>query len=243
MRVWPSRTENASAAGYASGSEDRFWNLWRQETEDHIGTQLKATELKRLREGLMSRRIYTRESTQCASFWLMCQRWKNSTEMFLRASLKKSLSVGMIKLEILIRQWSHLSIRPVLKTRSTAMITNLPWGIPSQTTCCHFQETRTAFYHKHLNMVYVETIVLMSHKSPDSIINTKVEFGEGEGKVPLNKIAVRAKKYQPKPKITNKMIQEYVVKNYGFKVHTAYIAEVKRSLWLTMYDVSNGIEE
>lgn len=70
----------------------------------------------------------------------------------------------------------------------------------------------------------------MSHKSPDSIINMKVEFGESEGKVPLNKIAVRAKRYQPKPKITNKMIQEYVGKNYGFKVHTAYIAEVKRSL-------------
>ena len=32
-------------------------------------------------------------------------------------------------------------------------------------------------------------------------------------------------------------------KKYGFKVHTAYIAEVKRSLGLTMHDVSNVIEE
>ena len=32
-------------------------------------------------------------------------------------------------------------------------------------------------------------------------------------------------------------------KKYGFKVHTAYIAEVKRSLRLTMHDVSNVIEE
>ena len=33
-----------------------------------------------------------------------------------------------------------------------------------------------------------------------------MEFGEGEGKVPLDAIAERAKKYQPKPKITYKMI-------------------------------------
>lgn len=90
---------------------------------------------------------------------------------------------------------------------------------------------------------HVETIVLLSHKSPDSVINATVEFGEGEGKVPLNKIAERAKKYQPKPKITYKMIQEYVEKKYGFKVHTAYIVEVKRSLGLTMHDVSNVIGE
>ena len=41
----------------------------------------------------------------------------------------------------------------------------------------------------------VETIVLLSHKSPDSIINVKVEFGEGAGKVSLDAIAERAKKY------------------------------------------------
>lgn len=39
------------------------------------------------------------------------------------------------------------------------------------------------------------------------------------------------------------MIQEYVEKKYGFKVHTAHIAEVKRSLGLTMYDASNAVEE
>lgn len=70
-----------------------------------------------------------------------------------------------------------------------------------------------------------------------------MEFGDGEGKVPLDAIAERVKKYQPKPKITYKMIQEYVEKKYGFKVHTAYIAEVKRSLGLTMYDASNAVEE
>ena len=32
--------------------------------------------------------------------------------------------------------------------------------------------------------VHVESIVLLSHKSPDSHIDVKVEFGEGEEKVP-----------------------------------------------------------
>ena len=91
--------------------------------------------------------------------------------------------------------------------------------------------------------VHVESIVLLSHKSPDSVINVKVEFGEGDDKISLDAIAERAKKYQPKPKITYKMIQEYVEKKYGVKVHTAYIAEVKRSLGLTMYDAPNATEE
>lgn len=82
----------------------------------------------------------------------------------------------------------------------------------------------------------METVVLLSHKSPDSHIDVKVEFEEGKEKMPLDAIAERAKKYQPKPKTTYKMIQEYVEKNFGFKVHIAYIAEVKRSLGLIRYD-------
>ena len=39
------------------------------------------------------------------------------------------------------------------------------------------------------------------------------------------------------------MIQEYVEKKYGLKVHTAYIAEVKRALGLTMYDAPIAVEE
>ena len=38
----------------------------------------------------------------------------------------------------------------------------------------------------------METVVLLSHKKPDTTISVKVEFGEGEGKVPLDKIAERA---------------------------------------------------
>lgn len=61
--------------------------------------------------------------------------------------------------------------------------------------------------------------------------------------MPLDAIAERVKKYQPKPKITYKMIQEYVEQKFGFKVHTAYFAEVKRALGLTMYDAPNATEE
>jgi site-specific DNA recombinase len=89
----------------------------------------------------------------------------------------------------------------------------------------------------------VESIVLLSHKSPDSHIDVKVEFGEGEEKVPLDKIAERAKQYQPAPRVTYKMIQEYIEEKYGFKVHTAYIAEVKRNLGFPMYDAPNMVEE
>lgn len=35
-----------------------------------------------------------------------------------------------------------------------------------------------------------------------NIINVKVELGEGEDKISLDAIAERAKKYQPKPKVT-----------------------------------------
>ena len=88
-----------------------------------------------------------------------------------------------------------------------------------------------------------ETVVLLSHKKPDGHINVKVEFGEGEGKVPLDNIAKRAESYKPKERVTYKMIKEYIEAKYGFKVHTAYIAEVKRDLGLPMYDAPNAVEE
>ena len=89
---------------------------------------------------------------------------------------------------------------------------------------------------------HVETVVLLSHKKPDGHINVKVEFGEGEGKVPLDDIAQRAESYKPKERVTYKMIKEYIEAKYGFKVHTAYIAEVKRELGLPMYDAPNAAE-
>ena len=93
------------------------------------------------------------------------------------------------------------------------------------------------------NRAIDETVVLLSHKKPDGHINVKVEFGEGEGKVPLDNIAKRAEEYKPKERVTYKMIKEYIEAKYGFKVHTAYIAEVKRDLGLPMYDAPNAVEE
>ncbi len=88
-----------------------------------------------------------------------------------------------------------------------------------------------------------ETVVLLSHKKADSYIHIDVEFGEGEGKIPVDGIAKRAEAYKPKEKVTYKMIKEYIEAKYGFKVHTAYIAEVKRDLGLPMYDAPNAVEE
>ena len=63
-----------------------------------------------------------------------------------------------------------------------------------------------------------ETVVMLSHKKPDSVINVKVEFGEGEGKVSLDNIAKRAEAYKPKGRVTYKRTKEYIEAKYGFKV-------------------------
>lgn len=89
----------------------------------------------------------------------------------------------------------------------------------------------------------METVVLLSHKKVDSYTHVDVEFGEGEGKIPVDKIVQRAKKYKPKERVTYKKIKEYVLEKYEFQVHTAYIAEVKRSLGLPMYDAPNAVGE
>ena len=106
-----------------------------------------------------------------------------------------------------------------------------------------YQIQRTCSVDQFCETVHCETVVLLSHKKPDGHINVKVEFGEGEGKVPLDNIAKRAESYKPKERVTYKMIKEYIEAKYGFKVHTAYIAEVKRDLGLPMYDAPNAVEE
>lgn len=85
-------------------------------------------------------------------------------------------------------------------------------------------------------------MVLLSKKS-DSHINVDIEFGEGEGKLSLKEVEKRAEARKPKEKVTYKMMQQYIEEHYGFKVHTAYIAEVKRGLGLPMYDAPNAFEE
>ena len=77
--------------------------------------------------------------------------------------------------------------------------------------------------------LHVETVVLLSHKKPDDFISIKMDYSEDR---------------ETKPdRVTYKLIQQYIESKYGFKVHTAYIAEVKRSLGLPMYDAPNAVEK
>lgn len=55
-------------------------------------------------------------------------------------------------------------------------------------------------------------------QKPNGHINVKVEFGEGEGKVPLDNIAKRAEAYKPKERVTYKMIKEYIEAKYGLSI-------------------------
>ena len=96
-----------------------------------------------------------------------------------------------------------------------------------------YQVERVKLMDMFPRTVHVETVVLLSHKKPDGHINVKVEFGEGEGKVPLDNIAKRAEEYKPKERVTYKMIKEYIrSKNTALQNFAAYIAEVKRDLGL-----------
>lgn len=73
----------------------------------------------------------------------------------------------------------------------------------------------------------VETVVLLLRETYPQSIEVKIDVSDGE--------------VTEKP--TYKRIQEYVEKNYGFKVHTAYIAEVKRMCGLDMHKAPNAVEQ
>ena len=140
-------------------------------------------------------------------------------------ALPKILNYGVDKIV-------YISCKMTSLARDLEMMQLAGYRVEKMTAVDQFCET-----------VHVETVVLLSHKKPDGHINVKVEFGEGEGKVPLDNIAKRAESYKPKERVTYKMIKEYIEAKYGFKVHTAYIAEVKRDLGLPMYDAPNAVEE
>ena len=126
----------------------------------------------------------------------------------------------------------YVSCDPATLARDCAVFKELGYEVEEATPVDLFPRT-----------AHVETVVLLSHKKADSYIHIDVEFGEGEGKIPVDSIAKRAEAYKPKEKVTYKMIKEYIEAKYGFKVHTAYIAEVKRNLGLPMYDAPNAVEE
>ena len=130
------------------------------------------------------------------------------------------------------RRVVYVSCDPETLARDVAAFTRLGWRAAKFCPVDLFPQTK-----------HVETVVLLSHKKADSYIHIDVEFGEGEGKISVDSIAKRAEAYKPKEKVTYKMIKEYIEAKYGFKVHTAYIAEVKRNLGLPMYDAPNAVEE
>jgi len=90
--------------------------------------------------------------------------------------------------------------------------------------------------------IILSTVLPKTHKAPDSYISVTVDFGNSVGMIPLNSIVEKAEAYKPKQRITYKLIKEYILEKYSFKVHTAYIAEVKRDLGLPMYDAPNAVE-
>lgn len=73
----------------------------------------------------------------------------------------------------------------------------------------------------------VETVVLLSRETNPLTIEVRMEVETGE----------------VKEHPTYKRIQEYVQEKYGFKVHTAYIAEVKRMVGLDMHKAPNAVEQ
>ena len=94
----------------------------------------------------------------------------------------------------------------------------------------------------HLYTTHIETLVCLSKKT-EKHISIDVEFGESDGQISLKKLQEELSERKQKKKTTYKDIQKWVEENYGFKVHTAYIAEVKRDLGLPMYDAPNAVEE
>lgn len=74
---------------------------------------------------------------------------------------------------------------------------------------------------------YVETVVLLSRETNPLTVEVRMEVETGE----------------VKEHPTYKRIQEYVQEKYGFKVHTAYIAEVKRMVGLDMHKAPNAVEQ
>ena len=90
-----------------------------------------------------------------------------------------------------------------------------------------YEAKRAAAVDMFPGTAHVETVVLLSRETNPLTIEVRMEVETGE----------------VKEHPTYKRIQEYVQEKYGFKVHTAYIAEVKRMVGLDMHKAPNAVEQ
>ncbi len=90
-----------------------------------------------------------------------------------------------------------------------------------------YEAKRAASVDMFPGTVHVETVVLLSRETNPLTVEVRMEVETGE----------------VKEHPTYKRIQEYVQEKYGFKVHTAYIAEVKRMVGLDMHKAPNAVEQ
>lgn len=82
------------------------------------------------------------------------------------------------------------------------------------------------------NTAHVETVVLLCRKTPDDVIKVKLSLDELE-------------LTSAESKATYEKIKEYVMRNFGLKVSTLYIAQTKRKLGIAMgenYNMPKSIE-
>ena len=90
-----------------------------------------------------------------------------------------------------------------------------------------YEAKRAAAVDMFPGTAHVETVVLLSRETNPLTVEVRMEVETGE----------------VKEHPTYKRIQEYVQEKYGFKVHTAYIAEVKCMVGLDMHKAPNAVEQ
>ena len=90
-----------------------------------------------------------------------------------------------------------------------------------------YEAKRAAAVDMFPGTAHVETVALLSRETNPLTVEVRMEVETGE----------------VKEHPTYKRIQEYVQEKYGFKVHTAYIAEVKRMVGLDMHKAPNAVEQ
>ncbi len=115
-----------------------------------------------------------------------------------------------------IKKLAYVSCNPSTLARDLKELVAAGYRIDSVTPVDMFPMTH-----------HVETVVLLSRETNPLTVEVRMEVETGE----------------VKEHPTYKRIQEYVQEKYGFKVHTAYIAEVKRMVGLDMHKAPNAVEQ